>query len=297
MGKQAKPTIKERLDSIIFEEGIDELYVIFYEICKENLPLVIFEMEVGTYIVRQRINEKYKDFKNAHQLSYPPCDLVHYGRANIPGHPMFYGSAYGASDTVLPRIVTLLETSEFAQDPETCGIERATFGRWDVIDKLQLIALPFSTSYEKPIPEIMQIQNDWNTQIINANIYKDAMSLVEYMSDEIAKKTNSDMEYFKIANFVYFLLYINENTKGYDGIIYPSVAARGEGYNIALKPETVDAKLQFSTALLCYLVKNKGKECLDNVKHSISKSPDGSLVYEYEPDFSVEKYKDYTFVN
>ena len=52
------------------------------------------------------------------------------------------------------------------------------------------------------------------------------------MSNEIAKNITNNKDYFKIANFVNYLLYINIRTKDSDGIIFPSVAAEGQGFNV-----------------------------------------------------------------
>lgn len=292
-------SIKGKLDSIVVsEDNVQELYSIFNSVKDSTLPLIKVTMEVGSFVVRQRINEEGKDFKYIHELSYPPTEFTNYGRANIPGHPMFYACSFGLVQTnVEPRIITLLETSDFAQDIETIGIQRVTCARWNVIDTLQLLALPFSNNYERPIDEIQQIQDEWNKEIKKVDVNKSALEIVNYMSDEIAKKTSSASEYFKISHFVYFLLYLNEKTKDYDGIIFPSVAAGGEGFNVVLKPESVDKKLQFAVAALCYLIKNKKEERLEIIKLSTEHDEDGYLTFEKNMNLNKEDYKSYTFVN
>ena len=82
-----------------------------------------------------------------------------------------------------------------------------------------------------------------------------------------------------------------------DGIIYPSVAAAGEGFNIVLKPEVVDKKLKFSVASLCYLVKYGEKAEVDIVNHSIQQNEYGTLLYELMDDYNAEKYKNKDFIN
>ena len=62
------------------------------------------------------------------------------------------------------------------------------------------------------------------------------MELIQYMSNEISKDFASDHEYMIIANFVNYLLNVNMKTKDSDGIIYPSVPAQGNGFNVAIKP-------------------------------------------------------------
>lgn len=291
-------TIKEKLDGITSAlDDIQKLYGIFDSIKDQTLPLIGFNLEIGTSIIRQRINKAGRYFKTVSSLSYSPKS-ENYGRANIPGHPMFYGCTF-AMDTnaPFPRIIALMETSNFAIDETTSGVERSTCGKWEVIRPLKLLAFPFFENYVNPIQDILTIQKKWNEKIKDAKISKDAYDIVEYMSSEISKKSVQAEDYFKIANFVYYLLYIKNDTKHLDGIIYPSIKAEGEGYNIALKPRSVDTKLKFVAALLCYLVKNEKKSHLDNVKHSVSISEDGMISYETEKDYDENAYKKLRFIN
>ena len=293
-------SVKQRLDQMSsIEENTDELYAIFNSINGNELPMVKINIEAGAYLVRQRINLKDKVFSNISDFYYPPilC-CTSYGRANIPFHPMFYCCSFSVDyESPLPRYVSLMETSFFIKDSESVGIERVTCSRWDVIERLDLLALPFSNKYKRTIREIEQIKNGWNGFVNNANISKDAIDLVEYMSNEIAKDAIDGLDYFKIANFIYNLLYINKSTCVFDGIIYPSVAAEGEGFNIAIKPESVDKKLTFSVASLCYLIKNKKDADLHIVNHSTGLSEDGCLIFTPNEDFNMQLCAGYEFVN
>ena len=290
--------IKEQLNNIVpSDEHIGELYALFNSVSEYTIPLIKVSIDKGAYVLRQRINKSGQYYKTIAELSYPPS-VIHYGRANVPGHPMFYCCLFTMNpENVSPRLVTLMETSEFVWDKESVGIERTTCSKWDVIEKLDLISFPFSSNYEKPIMEIKKIQEDWNDKIKDANVNEDALALVEFMSEEIAKKSSKESDYFKIANFIYYVLFINVKTKWADGIIFPSVEAAGEGFNLALKPETVDKKLKFSVASLHYLVKDKMNSRLDMVNHSIGQNPDGSLIFEKETNFEEDDYKDYVFIN
>ena len=62
-----------------------------------------------------------------------------------------------------------------------------------------------------------------------------------------------------IANFVNYLLNVNMKTKDSDGIIYPSVPAQGNGFNVAIKPNVADTKIRFVGASLCHLLKQRDK--------------------------------------
>lgn len=293
-------SIKQKLDRISnSEDNTNELYSIFNSFEGEILPMIRINIEAGAYVVRQRINDKDKDFSNVSDLSYPPVHCCYnYGRANLPHHSMFYCCSFsGDKDAPLPRYITLLETSDFIKDTESVGIQRVTCSRWDIIEKLELLALPFSDNYERTIDSIEHIKNEWKELKSKTNINKDALNLVEYMSDEIAKETAENLDYFKIANFIYYLLYINKSTCNSDGIIYPSVAAGGEGFNIVLKPEAVDKKLKFSVASLCYLIKNGKNAGLHVVNHSTEMAEDGSLSFALQEGFDKQICEGFEFIN
>ena len=100
-----------------------------------------------------------------------------------------------------------------------------------------------------------------------------------YMAKEIGKNFSSNVEYFKIANFVNYLLNINEKTRNVDGIIYPSVPGAGAGFNVAIKPESFRNKIEFVGASKCYLAKKKEKAYQIVVNHTASVK-DGVITYE-----------------
>ena len=292
--------IKEKLDKITSaEENLKDLYSLFYSIDDNSLPIIRFYIEKDSFVIRQRINPIGKELTHVSQLRYPPSDCCYeYGRANLPGHPMFYCCSFATDiDAPEPRYTSLLETSKFVWDKSSKGVERSTCTRWDVVEKLNLLALPFSSNYERTFFDIVQIQNEWNVEKQKVDINQDALNLINYMSDEIAKDVDNPLDYFKIANFIYYVLHINTKTKDSDGIIYPSVAAGGEGFNIVLKPEAVDKKLRFYGASLCYLIKDKMKAELHVVNHAIGCSDDGTLKYVPQEDFNIRICDGYDFVN
>ena len=126
--------IKDRLNRINpSSQNIDELYEIFNSVKDKELPMIVVYLDAGASIIRQRLNKAGQYLTTVSSLSYNPVSK-NYGRANIPGHPMFYGCAFPMdSEAPEPRMIALMETSEFAMNENTIGVERATCGRWDVI--------------------------------------------------------------------------------------------------------------------------------------------------------------------
>lgn len=297
--------ISESLDKIeCKKENLEELYKIFHSV--NNVPVMTFNVEIDAFLIRQRINEKDRFFELESELSYPPSGSCReYNRANIPYNPMFYSSITIEENALYARIVALMETSDFLKNVESCGIERSTISKWNVIKTLNLLALPFCDDYQRSNPFIDTIKEKWkkNMSFIKNKNSEDAIELIEYMSKEISKPFNDSESYFKIANFVYYLLYINQSTLHFDGIIYPSVSSAGEGVNVVLKPEIADKKLQFKSASLCNIAKKGSKAISKIVNDARSKDINGNLKYiERKPSEStINEYNklasDLSFIN
>ena len=277
--------ITDLLDGINAKnENTDELYEIFRMVKDFDYPVVRFVIYGGSGLIRQRINKKGEEFDEVSELNYPPFDCVTgYERANVPYQPMFYACSfptdYNDENTPPPRVVSLQETSSFFRDKTASGIERSTVSRWEVIKDLELVALPFLADYTMACKDIMTIKEEWNKAIKANTLNQDGLELIDYMAREIGKVFASNVEYFKIANFVNYLLNVNEKTKGVDGIIYPSVPAAGSGFNVAVKPSVVDEKIRFVGASLSHLLKKGEESYLHIVNKSISVE-DGHITYQ-----------------
>lgn len=252
--------IIEALDSIVSEDQLQDLYSVFLSIKDYEIPIVRHTIYLGSSLIRQRINRPGKSFSHISELSYPPINVTPMERANLPGHPMFYACSFPSEineNAPIPRVIALEETSSFMRDKTKSGIERTTVSRWTVTRQIELIALPYTGTYERACPDLLQIKKGWLEAIDKVVVPQDALDLVHYMANEISKDFQRREQYFKIANFVYYLLNTNKKTKDADGIIYPSVPAQGAGFNVAIKPEAADSKIEFSNASVCHLLKKE----------------------------------------
>lgn len=287
--------------------NLDELYGIFKSVNDYDIPIVRYIIYPGSGLIRQRINNSQgKEFYSVSELNYPPAIcLSKYGRVNLPYQSMFYACSFpntNGVDVPLPRIVSLLETSSFFKDKDSVGIERATVSRWEVTERLNLIALPFGEEYTRPCPDVLSFAKSWHDIMQDISVNPDGLELIQYMSNEISKIFSFDNEYMIIANFVNYLLNVNIKTKDSDGIIYPSVPAQGGGFNVAIKPNVADAKIRFVGASLCHLLKKRDKSHIAIMKDSLLNS-DGTLTYtdrvfSKEEIAIYEKYADgLPFVN
>ena len=299
--KSTTLSLMERIANLDYSEAsIPKLYDLFNSI-KGQLPIVKIKTLDDCHIFRQRRNEGNHEFKCINELSYPPVTAVkNYGRANIPGKPMFYGCSFGNyQPNEVPIKTSVMEVSELIKDINLFGIERTTCSIWKVVDCLNLLAFPFSENYKNPTDDIIRIQKKWKA-FENTKVSIENQSLMQYMSKEIAKNTDDNLDYIKIAHFVYFILNNFYPTLSYDGILYPSVHAQGNGYNVALKPCAVDNKLQFVSAHCCYIVKrlNNPKEVdVDFVSYSYNQDEKGELVFQQYEDFDDNKYVGMIFIN
>ena len=277
--------IIEMLDAInVADENTEELYEIFRMVEDFDFSVIRFVIYSGSGLIRQRVNKKGEEYDKISELNYPPLNCVTgYERANVPYQPMFYACSfptdYKDEKTPPPRVVSLQETSSFYRDKAASGIERSTVSRWEVVTDLKLVALPFLADYSMACKDIMTIKEEWNKAVEDNTLNQEGLELVEYMAREIGKTFNSNVEYFKIANFVNYLLNVNEKTKDADGIIYPSVPAAGSGFNVAIKPSVVDKKIRFVGAGLCHLLKKGEQSYLHVMKQSVSVE-NGVITYE-----------------
>ena len=285
--------ITDLLNAIdVTKENTEELYGIFRTIDDYNLPVIRFYLYPGSGLIRQRVNEKGKIFNLISELNYPPAYCItKYERANLPYQPMFYACSfpgdYDDEKNPPPRVISLQETSSFFKDTKSSGIERCTVSRWEVIKDIELIAMPFLADYKMPCAVIQQIKDAWNQGLREIKVNADGRELVEYMANEIGKDFKTNVEYFKIANFVNYLLNVNEKTKKADGVIYPSVPAGGAGFNVAIR-SAADEKIKFIGASLCHLLKKEDKSylCVMNDTESIE---DGVVTYKDKVIEEAEK--------
>lgn len=252
--------ITDKLNAIdCVKENAEELYSIFRMVDGTSLPMIKMVIPAYSTFVRQRPNLDVGQYNYISELQYPPALSTSYGRANIPYNPMFYscaGSNRDDNNDVVLLGTSILESSKFARDINGIGKEMFTSSIWKCRRDLSLLALPFSEELESPCNEIRVIQGEWKLKIESGYVNSDAKELVQYMSTEISRELHGK-DYFKISNFVYWLLFQNESTRCADGIIYPSIKAQGKCFNIALKPAVVDESLIMKDALMIQLSKRQ----------------------------------------
>lgn len=264
------------------EESHKELYDMFNSIPHMKHLIMPCILKKGIKIIRLRINEGNYLYMNKSEISYPPSECVRdYGRANIPGNPMFYGAIHSGGEIGKYSEVTVLtETSSLLENNDWIGTKRLTYSVWTTMKDLNLIALPFSEGYKKPCDEIISFRKQWDNEQKKYDINDQTLRLKEYMSNEIKNRYSDPKDYFMIANYIYFMLDSNNDTQDFDGILYPSTSIDGNGLNIALKPKSVDHDLKFEGGVLCeFKREEKGTSYLYPIKDIKETNHSGDFEY------------------
>ena len=251
-----------------------DLKTIPIELVRENLKLfeqfgvMVTTLHPGKRIIRARLSEK-ESFDNISALSYKPQKYNStFQRASTPYKTMFYGSIVpeiqAESEPSTARITILFEISEFVRDVNSIGELDITFSAWDVIENIDLVSIVHHKKFARPTQLSINLQKQFEELVAkNPDLEIPSLEISDYLANEFAKSTISDHTDYTIS-----ATYSEIISEKYDGILYPSVRLAGEGINIALKPETVDAKLQFIDASECHIYKNKLPVFLDNLTNA-----------------------------
>jgi hypothetical protein len=229
---------------------------------KVNLTCyIVVHFKSGTPIMRGRPNKPNERFEKKSDYSYKPqCCNTAYQRASTPNNTMFYG--------VVPNTVKDIRniTSEELLGMRTCifrevfhnGIDvvenpKISYGRWRVKNEVQLnvLAIIHEEKYVKSnilLRELRTAYDSFLNQNIDQNIRNNSLKFGTFLANEFSKANISiDKDYMISAIFSEHIL---EN-QNFDGVLYPSVRAEGTYFNIAIKPEAVNSKLELTDVGEC----------------------------------------------
>lgn len=231
---------------------------------KDDIPVVPIRLLKDQKVVRTRSNED-DFFGFVHELSYPPVESARTDRASLSGSPMFYATAFTRNvekTNAYPRIVSALETITLLRNKEGSGVKCMTQSVWYVKNQIRLFAFPFSNKYKRACEEIGVLNEGWESNVRN-NHSQESIEFFTYIGDMMAE-TNVSCLYNITATCVeYVLTHFN-----FDGVIYPSVPAEGEGLNICLKPSAVDENIKFAGAATEIILKNGDKSRIETLAYA-----------------------------
>ena len=251
-----------------------------------KIGTIITTLHKGKRIIRARINENSKPFKNISELSFKPQEFnTTYQRASTPDNTMFYGSIVpeilGKNEPDTARFTTLLELSDFVRDTETVGMQKITFSVWEVVEDLHLVSLIHHKNFDRPTDLSKQLQQDFLTFIEEyPELKKSSIETTQFIGEQFAKPVAVDKDYDYLISAVYTKL-ITEF--GYDGVLYPSVRLAGEGINIAVSPQNINTKIRFVHSGESTIYKNKMNVFVGNDTYAIKKE-ENNLEYIKAPN-------------
>ena len=232
---------------------------------RSKLSYLSYNLLEGNKIIRTRINENCKIFRNISDISYPPAEYARLDRASLKGKPMFYGSVFThQNETVyLPRIVNLIETSIFFKDQHSEGRQLLTQSAWKNTRTLRLVILPVSLNYTQPCDEVQDMQKEFYETAKNIGIYVSEEAI--FLGDLFASKKELNT-YNMTAHLVDYILNESKDAAYFDGVIYPSVPGEGLGMNICIKPSLIDTGIvKCMGASLAMLIKDKMESKLSSL--------------------------------
>lgn len=221
----------------------------------------------GKSLMRARPNYGDEEFRTKKEFSFKPQELnKKYQRASTPNKTMFYATTIG--DKLEPgeldnmRVIGMVETIPFLRDPSIeKGYQKISFGRWEVIDDIHLLAIIHKDSYHGERGFIRELYDDYINNLSSAppEIQERSQKFLKFLAEEYGKDTISN-DYDYLFSAIYSEMAVN---KGIDGILYPSVRAEGKGFNVALTPEATK-KLKLVVAGECTAIKHEGTIYLGN---------------------------------
>lgn len=241
--------ILNMLDSNTFQRGV---LLDILESYGEDIALIPIKLFVHQKILRTRKNED-GFFGYIHELSYPPKEYARTDRASIEGKPMFYASIFTKEveeSHAYPRIISALETIPLLRAKGTSGQNLITQSVWMIDEEVHAYSFPLSSQYKRACSEIYMLNSDWD-KVLKNEYSEDSIEFFSFIGDLMAKPNESCLYEITATSIDFILEHFD-----FDGVLYPSVQAEGQGMNICIKPDVVDSKISFAGAATEVIVRN-----------------------------------------
>lgn len=241
--------ILNMLDSNTFQRGV---LLDILESYGEDIALIPIKLFVHQKILRTRKNED-GFFGYIHELSYPPKEYARTDRASIEGKPMFYASIFTKEvekSHAYPRIISALETISLLRAKGTSGQNLITQSVWMIDEEVHVYSFPLSSQYKRACSEINMLNSDCK-KVLKNEYSEDSIEFFSFIGDLMARPNESCLYEITETCIDFILEHYN-----FDGVLYPSVQAEGQGMNICIKPDVVDSKISFAGAATEVIVRN-----------------------------------------
>lgn len=227
---------------------------------------IMVTLHQGKTIMRARPNYGDERFFSKCDYTYKPQQFNKtYQRASTPNRTMFYASTIpetvqpGELDN--PRVIGAFEALSWLRDKTTKGYQKISFGRWLVTKDTNLIAIVQHNEFYNQSAYTRELADTFK-KFTGAypDLKDETLAISDFFAKEFAKdKITKDYDYLLSATFAETLV-----DKGLDGILYPSVRVGGQGFNVAIRPETADTNLDLVVAGECSIYKLYDNTIVDN---------------------------------
>lgn len=220
------------------------------------IPFGIAHIPKGTKLFRARKNNENQIFYNVSELGInKPENIIEYGRANKPQEPVFY-----CSTNVKLACAEVLQNLKKSFNPKK-EIGLTTVSVWEVTKDLNLAPIYYSNPVVSVREDAKKYKEGNKNNIREKNIFNsdtlDVNDLIlEFFCDEFSKPNiNTHHDYKLSASYANRLRNANNliapqhSDKKFDGLVYPSVAMKYTGDNIALFENALINKIKFETAI------------------------------------------------
>lgn len=221
------------------------------------------------FITRARVG---CGFKKVSDLSYNPNPSEEYGRANIKGTSVFYGSMINPEVGIeKTKICSLLEGSRLYLENFPVCEEDDTFGVWRLKagETLNMWCMIHPSSLPNvDDPELKKIRDLYEMALKNLPIEFDKIDLdskTKYFSQQFQKENKTGNDY----NYLITACFANEVMKRYDGILYPSVKMQTTDFvqNVAIRPNVVDEKMELVDVVEYKFIKKENEIQGNRIRH------------------------------
>jgi|JI61114C2RNA_FD_contig_31_606401_length_2417_multi_10_in_0_out_0_2 hypothetical protein len=233
--------------------------------------------------VQNTVNEPV--FNIISRISFKPAKFnTTYQRASTPAQTMFYCSVIPEPADLevikYARITGCFECCDLLRDKKSGDGERdITFSKWVSTERISLLTVVDPKKKYK-IKYLNDLVKDYNFYLskLPVDIRNNTLNWVRFLSKEFTKfvkPTDSHMNYMISAIFSEMAI-----SKGYDGLLYPSVQTAGDGLCVAIKPESMH-KLTPILIMQSRLSKKCKKVKIENI--SFCEVPEGSENFALQP--------------
>jgi hypothetical protein len=186
--------------------------------------------------VRRNLNNDFEPYKNLCEIGLPPLDSTPFGRANNEFEPIFYG-AHDGNLALFESCQNIPESSRFEPQNFTMGI-------WKIKNNETLRIAPIleNQSVKNIRLDIKQAcdlkENKISSRIKSQKVIQGTKIISMFFADQFAKSLINSPNDYKFSSF--YANTIREFNKTsdvkFDGILYPSVAYKFKGDNVAIFP-------------------------------------------------------------